>query len=140
LGNTLEHYFSAYARYGIDKFWKSSVDRIIAVFVVLTSLRDRYLISAKLDVNSSRNFCLLLPSSGSTVTETGFALGLSRDEVTEGSRKLHNEELHSLYSSPNVIRMIKSRRVRWAGHVARMGETKNAFGYWCESQKERDHW
>jgi hypothetical protein len=42
-------------------------------------------------------------------------------------RKLHNEELHNLYSSPNIIRMIKSRRMRWAGHVARMGETNNAY-------------
>jgi transcription termination factor 2 len=40
------------------------------------------------------------------------------------SRKLHNEELHNLYSSPSIIRMIKSRRMRWAGHVARMGEEK----------------
>jgi transcription termination factor 2 len=39
---------------------------------------------------------------------------------------LHNEELHNLYSSPNIIRMIKSRRMRWAGHVARMGEKRNA--------------
>jgi hypothetical protein len=44
-----------------------------------------------------------------------------RDEVTGGWRKLHNEELHNLYSSPSKIRMIKSRRTRWAGHVARMG-------------------
>jgi hypothetical protein len=42
-------------------------------------------------------------------------------------RKLHNEELHNLYSSPNIIRMIKSRKMRWAGHVARMGETRNAY-------------
>jgi hypothetical protein len=42
-------------------------------------------------------------------------------------RKLHNEELHKLYSSPNIIRMIKSRRMRWAGHVIRMGETRNAY-------------
>jgi hypothetical protein len=42
-------------------------------------------------------------------------------------RKLHNEELHNLYSSPNIIRMIKSRRMRWAGHVARMGVTRNAY-------------
>jgi transcription termination factor 2 len=42
-------------------------------------------------------------------------------------RKLHNEELHNLYSLPNIIRMIKSRRMRWAGHVARMGETRNAY-------------
>jgi hypothetical protein len=41
-------------------------------------------------------------------------------------RKLHNEELHSLYSSPSIIRMIKSRRIRWAGHVARIGEKRNS--------------
>jgi hypothetical protein len=42
------------------------------------------------------------------------------DEVTGGWRKLHNEELHNLYSSPSIIRIIKSMRMRWAGHVARM--------------------
>jgi hypothetical protein len=47
--------------------------------------------------------------------------------VTGGWRKLHNEELHSLYSSPSIIRMIKSRKMRWAGHVARMGEKRNAY-------------
>jgi hypothetical protein len=47
--------------------------------------------------------------------------GPKRDEVTGEWRKLHSEELHNLYSSPNIIRMIKSRRLRWAGHVARMG-------------------
>jgi hypothetical protein len=46
--------------------------------------------------------------------------------VTGGWRKLHNEELHNLYSSPSIIK-IKSRRMRWAGHVARMGETRNAY-------------
>jgi hypothetical protein len=45
--------------------------------------------------------------------------------VTGGWRKLHNKELHNLYSSPSVIRIIKSRRMRWAGHVARMGEKRN---------------
>jgi hypothetical protein len=48
--------------------------------------------------------------------------GPKRDEVTGGWRKLHNEQLHNLYSSPSIIRMIKSRRMRLAGHVARMGE------------------
>jgi hypothetical protein len=47
--------------------------------------------------------------------------------VTRGWRKLHNEELHSLYTSPSIIKMIKSRRMRWAGHVARMGEKRNAY-------------
>jgi hypothetical protein len=46
--------------------------------------------------------------------------GPKRDDVTGDWRKLHNEELHNLYASPNIIRMIKSRRMRWAGHVARM--------------------
>jgi hypothetical protein len=46
---------------------------------------------------------------------------------TGGWRKLHNEELHDLYSSPSIIRIIKSRRMRWAGHVARMGENRNVY-------------
>jgi hypothetical protein len=50
--------------------------------------------------------------------------GPRRDEVTGEWRKLHNEELHNLYSSPDIIRQIKSRRMRWAGHVARMEEEK----------------
>jgi hypothetical protein len=50
-----------------------------------------------------------------------------RDEVTGGWRELHNEELHNLYSSPSIIRAIKSGRMRWAGHVARMGEKMNAY-------------
>jgi hypothetical protein len=53
--------------------------------------------------------------------------GPKRDEVMGDWRKLHNEELHNLYSSPNIIRIIKSRRMRWVGHVARMGETRNAY-------------
>jgi hypothetical protein len=47
--------------------------------------------------------------------------------VTGGWRKLHNEELHNLYSSPSIIRIIKSRRMRWAGHKARMGEKRNVY-------------
>jgi hypothetical protein len=47
--------------------------------------------------------------------------GLKRDEVTGEWRKLHNEELHDLYSSPSIIRIMKAMRMRWAGHVARMG-------------------
>jgi GH43 family beta-xylosidase len=52
--------------------------------------------------------------------------GLKRDEVMGDWRKRHSEELHNLYSSPNIIRMIKSRRMRWAGHAARIEETTNA--------------
>jgi hypothetical protein len=47
--------------------------------------------------------------------------------VTGGWRKLHNEELHNLYSSPSIIGIIKSRWMRWAGHVARMGEMRNVY-------------
>jgi hypothetical protein len=64
--------------------------------------------------------------------------GPKRDEVTGGWRKLHNEELHILYSSPNIFRNIKSRRMRWAEHVARMGRRGMHIGYRWESQKERD--
>jgi hypothetical protein len=53
--------------------------------------------------------------------------GPKRDEGTAEWRKLHNEELHSLYSSPKIIRQIKSRRKRWARHVARMGEERKVY-------------
>jgi hypothetical protein len=52
---------------------------------------------------------------------------LLKHEVIRSWRKLHNEELHNLYSSPSIIRMIKSRTIRLAGHVAQMGEKRNAF-------------
>jgi hypothetical protein len=52
-------------------------------------------------------------------------VGPKRDGVTGGWRKLHNEELHKLYSSLSITRIIKSRKMRWAGHVARMGEKRN---------------
>jgi hypothetical protein len=53
--------------------------------------------------------------------------GPKRDEVTGEWRKLDGGELHNLYSSPDIIRQIKSRRLRWAGHVARMGEGRNVY-------------
>jgi hypothetical protein len=53
--------------------------------------------------------------------------GRKRDEVTGEWRKLHSEELHNLYSSPDIIRQVKSRRMRWAGHVARMGEERKVY-------------
>jgi hypothetical protein len=52
--------------------------------------------------------------------------GPKRDVVTGGWRKLHNEELHGLYSSPSIVRVIKARRMRWAGHAACMGEVRGA--------------
>ena len=53
--------------------------------------------------------------------------GAKRDEITGEWRKLPNAELYALYSSPNIIRNLKSRRLRWAGHVARMEQLKNAY-------------
>jgi hypothetical protein len=53
--------------------------------------------------------------------------GPKRDEVIGEWRKLHSEELHNLYSSANIIRQIKSRRMRWAGHVARVGQERNVY-------------
>jgi len=54
-------------------------------------------------------------------------------------RRLHNEELNDLYCSPNIVRVIKSRRMRWAGHVARMGEERGCIASWWGNRRERDH-
>jgi hypothetical protein len=61
------------------------------------------------------------------------------DEVTESWKKMHTYELHNLYSSKSIIRMIKSRRMRWAGHAARIGRRGIQIGNWRKNQKERDH-
>ena len=64
------------------------------------------------------------------MTENGVLrriLGPKRDEVTGEWRKLHNEELNDLYCSPNIVQVIKSRRMRWAGHVARMAEGRGVY-------------
>jgi hypothetical protein len=57
--------------------------------------------------------------------------------VTGEYRKLHNKELHDLYSSPSIIRIIKSRRMRWAGHVVRMGRRGTLIDYWWEKPEEK---
>jgi hypothetical protein len=64
--------------------------------------------------------------------------GPKRHEVTWEWRKLRNEELNDLYS-PNIVRVIKSRRMRWAGHVAHMGRVKVYTRYWWGNPRERDH-
>jgi hypothetical protein len=65
--------------------------------------------------------------------------GPKREEVAGGWRRLHNEELHNLYTSQNVIRMIKSRRMRWAEQVVRMVEIRNTYKLLSENLKGRDH-
>ena len=62
--------------------------------------------------------------------------GPRRDEVTGEWRRLHNEELNDLYCSPNIVRVIKSRRKRWAGHVARMGEERGCIGSWWGKRRK----
>jgi hypothetical protein len=61
------------------------------------------------------------------------------EKVIGNWRELHSEELHNLYSSRDIIRTIKSRTMRWTGHVARIGEKRNAYRILVGSQKERDH-
>ena len=63
-----------------------------------------------------------------------------RDEVTGEWRRLHNEELNDLYSSPNIVRVIKSTKMRWAGHVARMGEEKGAYKVLVWKAEDKNHW
>jgi hypothetical protein len=65
--------------------------------------------------------------------------GPKRDETTGDWRRLHNEELNDLYSSPNIVRVIKSRRLRWAGHTARMGEGRGAYRILVGDPREGDH-
>jgi hypothetical protein len=65
--------------------------------------------------------------------------GPKRDEVTGSWRKLHNEELHGLYSSPSIVRVIKARRISWVGHVARMGEVRGAYNILVGGLKGGDH-
>jgi len=65
--------------------------------------------------------------------------GPRRDEVTREWRRLHNEELNDLYTLPNTMRVIKSRIMRWAGHVARMGEERRCIGSWWGNWREGDN-
>jgi hypothetical protein len=65
--------------------------------------------------------------------------GLTREEVAGGWRRLYNEEFYNTYASPNIIMVIKSRRMRWAGHVACMGEIRNAYIFTGKYEENRLH-
>ena len=69
----------------------------------------------------------------------GRIFGPKRDEIREEFRKLHNEELCDLYSSPNIVRVIKSRRLKLAGHVARMGDKRDVYRVLVGKPDGRDH-
>jgi hypothetical protein len=85
------------------------------------------------DVGTAHSYCLENLESALYYVMCACIVGIARifgpkmGGVTEGWRKLHNEELHNLYSSPSIIRLITSRRVKGAGHVARMGEKRNVY-------------
>jgi hypothetical protein len=66
--------------------------------------------------------------------------GPKRDEVTGEWRKFYNAELNDLYSSPNIVRVIKSRRMSWTWHVTRMRRREARIGLWCGNLKKRDYW
>jgi hypothetical protein len=65
--------------------------------------------------------------------------GTKRDEVTGEWRKVHNEGLNDLYSSPHIIQIIKSKRMRWAGHMARFEQRRGAYRVWVGRSKGKDH-
>jgi hypothetical protein len=62
------------------------------------------------------------------------------DVVTGGWMKLYNEQLNGLYCAPNVVRVIKWRRMEWARHVERMGKSRGEYTFWCRNLKERSTW
>jgi hypothetical protein len=85
------------------------------------------------------NYSKSVALDGNPEPELRRIFGPKRDEVTGEWRKLHSEELHDLYFSSSIIRIMKARRTRWAGHVARMGRGGTRVGCWWESQREGGH-
>jgi hypothetical protein len=68
-----------------------------------------------------------------------YVFGPKRDEVTREWREIHNEKLNGVYSSPTIFRGIKSRRMRWAGHIIRMGKEDACTEFWWRNLRERYH-
>jgi hypothetical protein len=107
------------------------------------NLLSSHLLSKNIKIRTYKTWSLTLREEHILVFENRVPrriFGPKRDEVTGEWRKLHNEELHNLYSSPSIIRIIRSRRMGWAEHLARMVARSNAYMILRDSQKERDHW
>ena len=114
-----------------------------ACYYSLEKILSSHLLSKKLKVNTYKSIILPVVMCGCETWSLTLReehrlrmfenkvlrkiFGAKRDEITGGWRKLHNAELHALYSSPNFIRNLKSRRLRWAGHVERMEQFRNAY-------------
>jgi len=82
---------------------------------------------------------LLLVQNGKKLAKKDHCIVITSENLNLW-RRLHNEELNDLYSSPNIVRVIKSRIMRWAGHVARMGEERGCIGSCWGNRREGDHW
>jgi hypothetical protein len=119
-----------------------------ACYHSVQNLLSSQLVSKNLKIRICKTIILLMVLYGSLTLREEHRLGVfenrvlrrifgpRRDEMTGEWRKLHNEELHDLYSSPSIIRIMKSRRMRLAGHVARIGRSGTRIGCWWESQRE----
>jgi hypothetical protein len=128
----LKRFLRAFSSYPIKKQSVDNLERHLSIYIFILS----YIISPKTIIlpvvlYGCETWSLTLREDhrlrmfGNRVLRRIF--GPKRDEVMGEWRKLHNEELRDLYSSPSIIRIIKSRRMRWAGHVARMGEKRKAY-------------
>ncbi|KAJ4435830.1 hypothetical protein ANN_18449 [Periplaneta americana] len=107
----------------LDRMLEDNEDGIVLTHDDIREEVDTFIFAGHDTASTGVAWCLYVLGRHSDVQP----IGAKRDEVTGEWRKLHNAELHALYSSPDIIRNIKSRRLRWAGHVARMGESRNAY-------------
>jgi hypothetical protein len=107
----------------------------------LTNVRGTFRLTTTAEkTNTIYNFWSALVSAQMFLRNTDNEIFGPKREVDGSWRKIHNDKLHNLYSSPNIVMVIKSMRLRWAGHVARMGRGEIFTGLWWESPKGRDHW